>query len=29
MNVFQRCASVRKNSDNKKRCHWQRFFVFG
>ncbi|PMT77789.1 hypothetical protein C1S86_02655 [Vibrio parahaemolyticus] len=21
MNVFQRCASTRKNSDNKKRCH--------
>ncbi|EGQ8261603.1 TPA: hypothetical protein GRR81_18625 [Vibrio parahaemolyticus] len=29
MNVFQRCALARKNSDNKKRCHWQRFFVFG
>ncbi|EGQ8104199.1 hypothetical protein I7096_001471 [Vibrio parahaemolyticus] len=29
MNVFQRCTSTRKNSDNKKRCHWQRFFVFG
>ncbi|EGQ8504761.1 hypothetical protein GQ855_03725 [Vibrio parahaemolyticus] len=29
MNVFQRCASARKNPDNKKRCHWQRFFVFG
>ncbi|AVW94453.1 hypothetical protein EIB96_20050 [Vibrio parahaemolyticus] len=29
MNVFQRCTSLRKKSDNKKRCHWQRFFVFG
>ncbi|TBT25753.1 hypothetical protein D5E80_19365 [Vibrio parahaemolyticus] len=29
MNVFQRCASVRKSQIIKKRCHWQRFFVFG
>ncbi|AYO05197.1 hypothetical protein DMJ37_12680 [Vibrio parahaemolyticus] len=29
MNVLQRCTSPRKKSDNKKRCHWQRFFVFG
>ncbi|HAS6976561.1 TPA: hypothetical protein I7297_19610 [Vibrio parahaemolyticus] len=29
MNVFQRCTSLRKKSDNKKRCHWQRFFMFG
>ncbi|TBT63262.1 hypothetical protein D5E72_20485 [Vibrio parahaemolyticus] len=21
MNVFQRCTSLRKKSDNKKRCH--------